>query len=120
MQAGAKAHKKRIQNKYVKIQARQKRHITKFGQMGTGDHIVMTDEHGKGGIFGSKYLYTHYDIATSQRHAIPQRAMDDLEMLKAMNGIYADSNRGVYRADNWKSLKNAAETIGLTYEPSQP
>lgn len=73
--------------------------------MGTGDHIVMTGENGKGGIFGSKYLYAHLDIATSQLHAIPQRAMDDLEMLKALNRICTNAPRGVYRADNWKSLK---------------
>lgn len=120
VKAGTRAKRKRIQKKAIMASPKTKRRITSFGDVGPGDSITMTADGWKTGVGGFRYLHTHYDLLTESKYAIPVKKLNGMDTLRAMNFIYGDFPRRIYRSDNWKSLENAAKAIGLVHEPSQP
>ncbi len=80
----------------------------------------MTDHSGNGGVHGSKELYTHLDLRTNIRYAIPTSKKDDEQTLRAIHQIYGNDPQRLYYSDNWKPLRNTAHLVGLQHEGCLP
>ncbi len=110
--------KKKFQAQFRKAADKHpKRLIQKFGDLGTGDHVAMTDFHGRGGVQGDVHssgpAYQH-----PLRHTDVKK--DDEQTLKAINHIYGNDPRRRYYSDNRRALRNAAEMAGMQHESCLP